>query len=60
VQISKFMMDGRRLEIPDPEQLPGDAASFPGLGMYIDLVQRCQAQSREDRPTFGDIVVDLR
>lgn len=57
----KFVSNGGRPEIPPLEALPGqDTASFQGLGAYIDLIQRCWAQDPAERPSFPDIVADLR
>lgn len=54
-------MHGGRLEIPPRGQVPGpDTASFSGLDEYIGLLKRCWAQAPEDRPSFDEIVPELR
>ncbi len=60
-QIASMVLGGARLEFPAPSALPGDAgAAFEGLQAYIALVQRCWAQSPEERPTFAEIIAQLR
>ena len=52
-------MAGRRPPLPaDPEALPG--GTFPGLGGYVQLVQRCWKQEPQDRPGFAEIAARLR
>lgn len=54
-------MSGERLPIPPMERLPGpDAQGFAGLPGYLALMQRCWAQEPELRPTFRQIVEELR
>lgn len=48
--------------MPPAEQLPGMPESGPseGLDEYVALLQRCWAQDPEQRPTFADIIPQLR
>jgi hypothetical protein len=59
-QIAKIVMDGGRLGMPDLQQLPGGRGGLSGLEGYVALIQRCWAQSPEDRPSFGEIIAELR
>lgn len=60
-QLINLLMNGGRLEIPPRERLPGeDTPSFAGLDDYISLLQRCWVQEPADRPTFHQIVPELR
>ncbi len=59
-QVVNSIMEGRRLAMPAPGQLPGGSKQTPGLEEYMQLVQRCWAQDPEDRPSFRDIVAELR
>lgn len=60
------MLDGGRLPIHGPGQLPGPGGDFQapglagGMGLYLSLMGRCWAQRPEDRPTFSDIITGLR
>ncbi len=60
-QLVRFVADGGRLEIPPQDQLPGrDTATFQGLDAYVALIQHCWAQQPEERPTFQEIIEQLR
>ena len=60
-QVVTMVMEGGRLTIPPREQLPGpDTDTFVGLDDYVDLMRRCWSQIQEDRPTFQEIISDLR
>lgn len=53
--------NGGRLQIPSRWDLPGDdTPQFQGLDDYIALMQQCWAQNVYDRPSFGEIVQELR
>lgn len=54
------MQRGLRPPIPSSEELPGAERGFAGLDRYVALLKRCWAQRPEDRPTFGEIVAELR
>lgn len=57
-----MVLQGERLAVPPPEQLPGcgsGGGAPPGLGRYVSLMQRCWA-SPEERPTFDQMVPELR
>lgn len=61
VQLVRFVAEGGRLEFPEPSKLPGPGSGeFEGLQDYIALVNRCWAQDPKDRPSFQQIVDDLR
>ena len=52
---------GQRLPIPPANELPGpESGSWPKLGDYIALMNRCWAQEPSDRPSFQEIMVALR
>lgn len=56
-----MVSEGGRLEIPSRDQLPGpDTATFEGLDSYIDLMRRCWAHNPEDRPSFQEIISEIR
>ena len=53
------MREGERPALPaDAAALPG--GTFPGLPAYVALLQRCWAQEPQARPSFDDIVAQLR
>ena len=52
---------GNRLPVPAPAELPGPGSGdWPKLDAYIALMNRCWAQRPEDRPTFDQIMAELR
>lgn len=52
---------GGRLHIPSRWDIPGlDNDAFSGLDQYISLLQRCWAQNPYDRPSFSEIIQELR
>lgn len=56
-----LITSGERPAIPNPEELPGaDTATFGGLSAYIALLKRCWAQEPTSRPSFEEIVKELR
>ncbi|PRW57887.1 water chloroplastic isoform A [Chlorella sorokiniana] len=59
-QIRRFVLDGRRPEVPPQAQLPGpDTACWAGLGDYLQLMRDCWAQAPEERPAFSEVVARL-
>lgn len=62
VQIVSAVLGGRRLELPPADQLPGFPVGGPpdGLQSYVDLMERCWAQDPQKRPTFDQIIPELR
>ena len=62
LQLVSLVTQGGRLEIPPRERLPGgaDTAAFRGLDAYVALTQRCWAHNPYDRPTFEEIIPQLR
>ncbi|KAL4421755.1 hypothetical protein ABPG77_009738 [Micractinium sp. CCAP 211/92] len=60
-QLVFVVSHGERLPIPPPDQLPGPDKLPPGeFEALVSLIQRCWAQQPEERPTFADVIVDLR
>ncbi len=58
-QVAKVVMGGGRLEIPpDPAALPG--GTFGGVDLFTALIRKCWAQDPAARPTFADIIADLK
>ena len=52
---------GKRLTVPDANTLPGpDSGSWPKLGEYVALMERCWAQEPADRPNFEQVMTELR
>lgn len=53
---------GRRPAVPPAAQLPGlgPGAMPPGLGRYVALMERCWAQQPQNRPSFEDIMAEMR
>lgn len=61
LQLTRWILEGRRPEVPEPERLPGGGdGGLLGLAAYLDLMQRCWAQDPAERPAFSDIVSELR
>lgn len=54
-----MVIEGRRPPIPEPAQLPG-GGEFEGLARYISLVQRCWEADPADRPTFAQVIPELK
>lgn len=60
-QVVTTVTEGGRLRIPAPQDLPGPSASeFEGLDTYLALIQHCWAQNACDRPSFNEVIVQLR
>lgn len=53
-------MRGGRLPLPEPSQMPGPAEAFQGMPGYLAVLGACWAQEAEARPTFAQIVPELR
>lgn len=52
---------GGRPPIPSPQDLPGpQSGEWPQLERYVELMQRCWAQAPEERPTFDEVIAELR
>lgn len=62
LQLVSHVLAGGRLEVPPVEALPGgDAPALrAGLGIYVALMRRCWADAPEERPSFNEIVPELR
>jgi hypothetical protein len=58
--VATTVSEGGRLEFPPTPDLPGDSHSFEGLKKYIGLARKCWAQDPQERPSFEEIVVQLR
>ena len=60
-QLVGQVLHGGRLELPVREELPGpDTPAFTALDEYARIMERCWAQAPQDRPTFEDVVPQLR
>ncbi len=60
-QVATHIMAGGRLPIPPAEQLPGPDRLAPAqLDAYVALMERCWQQARDARPSFTQIIADLR
>jgi hypothetical protein len=60
-QILKAVVAGGRLDIPEPSQLPDKGKGFEeGLEAYVTLIRWCWDQDPAQRPSFHDIVRELR
>lgn len=57
-EVVSVVNNGGRPEIPAPRDLRGGA--FPGLPAYTALLRRCWAQNPYDRPSFAELVPELR
>ena len=56
-----MVTEGGRLEVPSRDALPGpDTANFARLDDYVALMRRCWAHIPDDRPTFQEIISELR
>ena len=51
---------GERLVVPPREELPGVPMDAELYALYTALLRRCWAQEPADRPTFADVIADLR
>ena len=59
-QVVTIVMEGGRLEIPDPHLLPGNGGDFEGLETYCQLIRKCWEGNPLDRPTFSGVIAVLR
>ncbi|KAL4436097.1 hypothetical protein ABPG77_005545 [Micractinium sp. CCAP 211/92] len=60
-KIINLVLNGGRLEVPSRDSLPGDdTPAFTGLDRYVALIKRCWAHNPFDRPTFGEVIPELR
>jgi serine/threonine protein kinase len=59
-QLVFMVSSGDRLAMPALEALPGKPPEPAVYDAYVALVRRCWAQDAADRPTFGDIISELR
>lgn len=47
--------------MPPHDQLPGpDTSGFAGFDAYLELMRLCWAQDETERPTFEEVVPQLR
>ncbi|KAL4521658.1 hypothetical protein Ndes2526A_g01846 [Nannochloris sp. 'desiccata'] len=59
--IVSLVTAGNRLTVPDANTLPGpESGSWPKLGEYVALMERCWAQEPADRPNFEQVMAELR
>lgn len=59
-QLVFMVSSGDRLAMPALEALPGKLPERAVYDAYVALVRRCWAQDPAERPTFGDIISELR
>lgn len=59
-QLVFMVSSGDRLAMPALEALPGKLPERAVYDAYVALVRRCWAQDAAERPTFGDIISELR
>ncbi|KAI7835430.1 hypothetical protein COHA_010676 [Chlorella ohadii] len=59
-QLVFMVSSGDRLAMPALEALPGKLPDRAVYDSYVALVRRCWAQDAANRPTFGDIIAELR
>ena len=55
-----MVSSGERLAVPAPEALPGRAPEPAAYEAYTALMRRCWAQRPEERPSFAEVIGDLR
>jgi serine/threonine protein kinase len=55
-QIISWLLEGQRPRVPD--ELAG--GRFEGIDRYTSLMERCWAQDAESRPSFAELVPELR
>lgn len=58
LQIGKSLMDGMRPPISAPLEAKG--GWFDMIDDYVALIESCWAQNPQDRPSFAEIIVELR
>lgn len=59
--MATHIIAGGRLPIPPAEQLPGPDRLAPAqLAAYLALMERCWHQDRDARPSFAQVIGDLR
>lgn len=55
-----MVSSGERLAFPAREELAGPAPAPEVYVAYTALMARCWAQAPEDRPSFADVIAELR
>ena len=60
LQKRRWVLEGRRPEVPPPGELPGpDPAPPAELAQYCGLMRDCWAQEPQERPAFAAVVERL-
>jgi serine/threonine protein kinase len=60
-QVVTVVTEGGRLEVTDRSALPGpDTMQFEELDKYVALMRKCWAHNPDDRPSFQEIIAELR
>lgn len=55
-----MIASGERLPVPALQELPGAPPPAQLYDAYVALMRRCWAQQPADRPTFSQVIVELR
>ncbi len=59
-QLVFMITSGERLPVPALADLPGAPPPAPLYEAFVALMRRCWAQDPADRPTFSQVIVELR
>ncbi|PRW58265.1 Serine threonine- kinase CTR1 [Chlorella sorokiniana] len=59
-QLVFMITSGERLPVPALPDLPGPPPPAPLYDAYVALMRRCWAQDAADRPSFSEVIVELR
>jgi serine/threonine protein kinase len=59
-QLVHMVSDGERLPVPAREAVAGAIPDPQVYEAYVALIRRCWAQRPQDRPSFAEIIQDLR
>lgn len=55
-----MITSGERLPVPSLAELPGTPPPATLYGAYVALMRRCWAQDPGARPSFSEVIVELR
>jgi hypothetical protein len=59
-QVAGLVIDGKRLSVPELSELRADGGRFVGLDLYLQLMHKCWSQDPQERPSFSEIVNQLK